>query len=412
MTWQRVPLKDVGTWYGGATPSKSNPAFWTAGTIPWLSPKDMGPEVLISTQDHITRTAVERSPVKLVPGGSTAVVVRSGIIERTIPVSLVPFDTTLNQDMKAVQPRADIDARWIAWGLRAFERELLRDTRKAGTTVASIEWPRFQAFEIPVPPLEDQCRIIDLLEDHLSRLDAAESLVVTSLRRLMSLRRSVLAELHDGDPTTLGELAVDCGYGTSEKCVPEGPGPAVVRIPNLVHGRIDLSDEKRIASDSVDVERYFLAPGDLLIVRTNGSVDLIGRSAVVQDGVDAAFASYLIRYQLRPDRVMPEWVQAMLSTPQVRAKIEKLAASSAGQHNLSLGKLNPLELLVPPLNVQAARLSRLAEIEDQVNRLRVELSAAESRGFNLRRSLLTAAFSGRLTDSKPQEERWESVLGV
>jgi len=197
VTWQRVPLKDVGTWYSGATPSKSNASFWTDGTIPWLSPKDMGPEVLTSTQDHITRTAVERSSVKLVPGGSTAVVVRSGIIERTIPVSLVPFDTTLNQDMKAVQPRADIDARWIAWGLRAFERELLRDTRKAGTTVASIEWPRFQAFEIPVPPLEDQRRIIDLLEDHLSRLDAADTSARHGLRRMAALRKAHLREAFD-----------------------------------------------------------------------------------------------------------------------------------------------------------------------------------------------------------------------
>ena len=118
MTWQTVPLCDVGTWYGGATPSKGTAAFWTEGTIPWLSPKDMGPEVLRSTQDHITPAAVEGSSAKLVPAGSVAVVVRSGIIERTIPVSLVPFDTTLNQDMKAVQPRADIDARWIASDLR------------------------------------------------------------------------------------------------------------------------------------------------------------------------------------------------------------------------------------------------------------------------------------------------------
>ncbi|WP_322921643.1 restriction endonuclease subunit S [Nocardioides renjunii] len=281
-----------------------------------------------------------------------------------------------------------------------------------GTQLPHVTLKSIREYPVPRFDAVEERRIVDLLEDHLSRLDAAESLVATSLRRLTSLRRSVLAGLHDGAPTTLGELAIDSGYGTSEKCVPAGPGPAVVRIPNLVDGRIDLSDEKRIASASVDVERYLLAPDDLLIVRTNGSVDLIGRSAVVQYGVDAAFASYLIRYQLRPDRVMPEWVQAMLSTPQVRAKIEKLAASSAGQHNLSLSKLNPLELPVPTVDVQAARLSRLAVIEDQVSRLRVELSTTQSRGVNLRRSLLAAAFSGRLTNSKPQEERWESVRGV
>lgn len=111
MTWERLPLKETGKWYGGGTPSKSNKSFWTSGTIPWLSPKDMGPEVLRSTQDRITPAAVGGSSVKIVPAGSVAVVVRSGIIERTIPVSLVPFDTTLNQDMKAVAPRPGVDAR-------------------------------------------------------------------------------------------------------------------------------------------------------------------------------------------------------------------------------------------------------------------------------------------------------------
>jgi len=206
----------------------------------------------------------------------------------------------------------------------------------------------------------------------------------------------VLADLRDGDATPLGELAIDAGYGTSEKCVPDGPGPAVVRIPNLIDGRIDLADEKRIASASADVERSRLTPGDLLIVRTNGSVDLIGRSAVVQEGVDAAFASYLIRYRLRRDLVLPEWVQAMLTTPQVRTRIVALAASSAGQHNLSLGKLNPLEIPVPTLDAQKAGMRRLAQLDDQIARLRKELTAGQSRAGSLRRSVLAAAFAGEL----------------
>ena len=331
-------------------------------------------------------------------------------------VGMVPGDIPVCLGQRTVLMRLDrqqVDHRFLLYSLMSPHSQAWIKENSAGSTVLHLNVADVRRIPIQLlPSLEEQRRIVELLEDHLSRLDAAESLVATSLRRLMSLRRSVLADLHVGDPTPLGELAVDSGYGTSEKCVPDGPGPAVVRIPNLIDGRINLTDEKRIASASADVARYRLTPGDLLIVRTNGSVDLVGRSAVVQDGVDAAFASYLIRYQLRLDRVMPEWVQAMLSAPQVRAKIETLAASSAGQHNLSLGKLNPLELPVPTLEVQAACLSRLADIEDHVSRLRAELSTAQSRGVNLRRSLLAAAFSGRLTNSKPQEERLEPVLGV
>ncbi|MFT4164191.1 MAG: restriction endonuclease subunit S [Microlunatus sp.] len=397
MSWPIVPLGEVGDWYGGATPSKGNKSFWTDGTIPWLSPKDMGSEVLAGTEDHITSGAVSVSSVKLVPAGSVAVVVRSGIIERKIPVALVPFETTLNQDMKAVATRTDIDPRWIAWGLRAFERELLRDTRKAGTTVASIEWPRFLSFGVPIPPLDEQHRIVELLEDHLSRLDAAERGLRASLRRLDLLRLLAIRELAVGDLVPLKDLARDSGYGTSTKCEVGGQGPAVVRIPNLVNGRIDLTDEKRAVDASVDLSGAMLTPGDILIIRTNGSKDLIGRSGVVQEGIDAAFASYLIRYRVDTDRVRPEWVNTMLGAPALRSEIETLAASSAGQHNLSLGKLDGLLIPTPSLPEQHAGLERLAELDAQAGALRATLDAILRRGDSLRRSLLAAAFSGELS---------------
>ena len=320
-------------------------------------------------------------------------------------------DALLNQRVCRIDVNEDrYLGSFLALVLQGYLDAIWSET--SSITVKHLSSRSVAAIPLPAPPIDEQHRIVNLLEDHLSRLDSAESLVTTSLRRLTSLRKSVLADLHDGDLTPLGELSIDSGYGSSEKCVPKGPGQAVVRIPNLIDGRIDLSDEKRIASASADVERYRLSPGDLLIVRTNGSVDLIGRSAVVQEGVDAAFASYLIRYQLRPDRVMPEWVQAMLSTPQVRTRIEALAASSAGQHNLSLGKLNPLGLPVPSLDVQAARLSRLTGLDDQVRRLRDQLSVAQSRAGNLRRSVLAAAFSGHFTGAATDLSAAEETIGA
>lgn len=412
MTWDRVKLKDLGTWYGGGTPSKSNPAFWTGGDVPWLSPKDMGPEILRSTIDHVTAAAVAGSSTKLVPAGSVAIVTRSGILERTIPVALVPFATTMNQDMKAVSPREGIDPRWIAWGLRAHERQLLRETRKAGTTVASIEMPRFYAFELPVPELDEQRRIVANLEDHLSRLDAAVASIRASLRRLEVLRRLVVKELAIGAKIPLKQLAVDAGYGTSVKCEIGGPGPAVVRIPNLVRGRIDLSDEKRAADPSVDLASAMLVPGDVLIVRTNGSKDLIGRSGVVQEGVNAAFASYLIRYRVDTARVRSEWLHTMLASPNLRAEIERLAASSAGQHNLSLGKLDGLLIPTPSLQDQDAGLARLAEFDDQAGAMRKVLEETARRGEKLGRSLLAAAFSGRLSGSARELPEAEEMIGA
>jgi type I restriction enzyme S subunit len=74
-------MGEVGRWFGGGTPSKANPHFWTGGKIPWVSPKDM-------KFDLITEDAVAQSATNLVEAGSILIVVRSGILQHTIPVAV------------------------------------------------------------------------------------------------------------------------------------------------------------------------------------------------------------------------------------------------------------------------------------------------------------------------------------
>lgn len=306
---------------------------------------------------------------------------------------LIDGPAWVNNHAHVLRAKSFIERKFLYYWLNTVDyRELANGTTRLKLTQAAMK-----RIDVPIPALPEQRRIVSTLEDHFSRLDAADSYLRAGRRRADMLVKSILSDDFRGPISPLSALARSAGYGTSSKCVAAGPGPAVVRIPNLVAGAIDLTDEKRVADPSVDVAAAMLDAGDLLIVRTNGSVDLIGRSAVVQDGVDAAFASYLIRYRLRQDLVRPEWVQAMLSAPQTRRRIERLAASSAGQYNLSLSKLNPLGIPVPPLQEQDRRLARLADVKNDLARLRSAISSSAVRGSALRRSLLTAAFSGHFS---------------
>ena len=119
----------------------------------------------------------------------------------------------------------------------------------------------------------------------------------------------------------LAQLSWDCGYGTSQKCDYGAPGMPVLRIPNIAAGRIDITDLK-YALDPVAVNQSDqLDVADLLIVRTNGSKDLIGRGAVVQYKFDGPhyFASYLIRYRLLAD--MGKLVESLGVAPREEAKV-------------------------------------------------------------------------------------------
>ena len=389
MSWPKVPLKDLGTWTGGGTPSKVVPAFWTAGTIPWLSPKDMGANTLAGTKDHITATAVQGSSVKIVPAGSVVVVVRSGILERTLPVALVPFETTLNQDMKAVTPRNDVDARWIAWGLRAFESELLRDTRKAGTTVASIEMARFNSFTLPVPPLREQRRIVEILEDHLSRLDAAERELNHARTRLHQMLATA-ARIWLWSES--GRLPFAGLFGAAH-----APNSVVAQRDYQPSGRYRVVDQ-----GATKQGRY--SDAEDAVYRGPFPVIVFGDHTRRVKFATSEFAVGAQGVKLLLPRVEPRyayWCLASLDLP----------SRGYGRHYAILRRSTFPNI---PLGLQKPVAERLDALEANVLRSERELAAARARSIILRQALLAAAFEGKLTgrhtdaeiiEEKPDGER-------
>ncbi|ORJ53701.1 restriction endonuclease subunit S [Geothermobacter hydrogeniphilus] len=175
-----VPLKDLGRWFGGGTPSKRVPAYWENGTIPWVSPKDMKVDYIKGAEDSITEKAVEESTTNLLPAGSVLVVTRSGILRHTFPVAVVDVPVTINQDLKALVPSEGIDPRYVVFALQAFNREILNECSKQGTTVNSIETKELLRFQIPLFAPEVQKHIVAEIEKQVSRLDKA----VANLKRV------------------------------------------------------------------------------------------------------------------------------------------------------------------------------------------------------------------------------------
>lgn len=191
-------LRSLGIWSGGGTPSKGNAAFWTDGTIPWVSPKDMKVERIRTAEDHITSNAIASSATNLVKSGAVVMVVRSGILRHSLPVAVTEVDVALNQDMKALQPADGVDASYVAWALRANTSRILHECAKEGTTVQSIEFPTFLDFEIPLPSPEAQRQVVDYVEEQLSRLDASVAALLRAQANLKRYRASVLKAACEG----------------------------------------------------------------------------------------------------------------------------------------------------------------------------------------------------------------------
>ncbi|KPZ54456.1 restriction endonuclease subunit S [Pseudoalteromonas sp. P1-25] len=189
--WQIVPLKYLCTFSGGGTPTKDNLSYWTNGTVPWVSPKDMKSFWIDKTQDYVTERAVKESSTNFVDEGALLMVVRSGILQRTIPIAINTVPVTMNQDMKALKFNDRIDVQYAAGFILGSVNSLLLDWSKDGATVESIEYEYLSNGLFPVPPKQEQQAIISFINKQQSAFQMLEDKAVLGIK-LLSERRTAL----------------------------------------------------------------------------------------------------------------------------------------------------------------------------------------------------------------------------
>jgi type I restriction enzyme, S subunit len=205
---------------------------------------------------------------------------------------------------------------------------------------------------------------------------------------------------------TVEQVVSRSEYGTSVKCDYEAQGVPVLRIPNIAAGEIDLSDMK-YSVQALNINKdNALQMGDILVCRTNGSVSLIGKAALIRSQLEPfhTFASYLLRFRLFENNILPKWFHLFLSSPQGRSFIERNAASSAGQHNISLTLMHSLVFPLPSLEEQGHIVSEVESRLSIISQLEVVVDANLKRAERLRQSILQEAFAGRLVSQDPTDE--------
>ncbi|TRO31973.1 restriction endonuclease subunit S [Pseudomonas putida] len=188
--WGISPLNHLVRFRSGGTPSKDNLELWD-GYIPWASAKDLKQEVLADTIDHLTESAIESGAASLIPSGSVLVVVRGMILARLFPVveTLVPM--AINQDLKALIPSENINARYLAQLLRGSSAESLSRLEEAGHGTKALRMENWISIKLPVPPLQEQLAIIAMLDIQTARIDVLADKTERSIE-LLKERRSAL----------------------------------------------------------------------------------------------------------------------------------------------------------------------------------------------------------------------------
>lgn len=168
--WPRIKLGRAAEIRGGATPRRSNPAFWS-GDIPWVTPTDLpahgdGIRDVAHTADTITKEGIDSCSASLLPPGTVLFSSRATIGK----IGIAVVSLTTNQGFANLIPCPHVESRYLAWCLHYYTNHIAG--LSGSTTFREVSKHALKSFRIPVPSISEQRRIVDILDqaDDLRRL--------------------------------------------------------------------------------------------------------------------------------------------------------------------------------------------------------------------------------------------------
>ncbi|NGO44814.1 restriction endonuclease subunit S [Streptomyces ureilyticus] len=188
--WRVVPLTSVAELESGHTPSRSREDWWQDCYIPWVSLHDVGMmrgvKYLHDTAQRISDAGIANSSARLLPA-RTVVLSRDATVGRTAIMG-VPMATS--QHFAAWVCGPDLDPEYL-WVLFEDAMQPFFDSFQNGSTIRTIGMGDLKAFRIPLPPLDEQRRIVEYLDEETSKID----MLIEEAARFIELskeRRSAL----------------------------------------------------------------------------------------------------------------------------------------------------------------------------------------------------------------------------
>lgn len=294
-----------------------------------------------------------------------------------------PIDTTYY-----VKPTHDDTLRYLFYLLDYLPLRMLN----AATGVPGLSRHDVYALRGAFPPPHEQTAISDALDTVGSAIDRTKD----ALHAAKNAEHSLIADAFDhinAQNRKLGEFSTSIRYGTSQASNERGWGNPVLRIPNVIGDQLSLDDLAYVDLRPMDVDRLTLQNGDLLLVRTNGNPNYVGRSAVFRcpDDRTWVYASYLIRIRLAK-ALQPDYVNVFLGSERGRRELLRRVTTSAGNHNINSNSIRLLSIPVPQdIEVQNEIVQMAEKLRHVAAALINKLSVLNILKKSLTHDLLTGA---------------------
>ena len=375
-------LEEIFETRNGYTPSKNDPEAWAGNDVAWFRMDD------IRSRGRILRDSTQRISTSAVKGGrifpADSILVATSATIGEHALVRVPHLSNQRFTNLAIKDnfKESFDVKFLFYYCFKLDEWCTKNTTTS--SFSSVDMKGFKKFKFPIPPLEVQHEVAKTL-DQFTQLEAELEAELEARRQQYS--HFANSATHSEHTITLGSVAT-FDYGLTAKAKNTGTH-RFIRITDISPNGHLLPNNAKYVDITPDSNRFIVNDRDILVARTGASY---GKTLLVRSEIPMSFASYLIRINLNPFQVDPEFYWHFTHSRDYWKQAESLV-SKGGQQQFNSNALKRIKIPIPPLTQQreiAESLNHLSSLaHDLTSGLPAEIEARRKQYEYYRDRLLS-----------------------
>lgn len=312
------------------------------------------------------------------------------------PTNLSPGTVCIGRGLAAIRPDDSLDLKYLLYYFRYFETQL--SAKGTGTTFKAINQKLIKNLEIPIPPLNEQSRIVARIEELFSELDKAVDTLKTTKEQLEVYRKAVLKDAFSCLPETveMDKIADMIDPQPSHRTPPEYEnGIPYIGIGDIDYQnkKINFEDARKVSPEVLDehLHRYTIHKGDFVM----GKIGTIGKPYKIPDEQNYALSANVILIQPNKEKIYPEFLFWQFSSSLVTKQLT-LGAKATSQPAFGIKKARLLSIKICELEKQFKIIKRLEAEMSCCDNIEKTVDTALAQADAMRQSILKQAFEGTM----------------
>lgn len=413
--WNLKKMPEVVKWSSGGTPKATVKEYYENGNIPWLIIGDLNDGIVNTSATRITELGLNNSSAKLVPAG-TLLVAMYGSIGK---LGITGIECCTNQAIAFAKEMYGVTTEYMFYYLLLMKSKLI--SLGKGGTQKNISLTVLNSIDVVVPPITEQQRIVERIEEMFSQLDSAVETLKKTKQQLAVYRQAVLKKAFEGTFTKHNYFDVDLKWSSEEenKKLPDipkewkyvylselgdlGRGKSKHRPRNdpklFENGKYPFLQTSEVKSARYTITQYSKMYGDFGLRQSKlwpkGTLCITIAANIAETaflGIDACFPDSVVGFTPY-QYVIPEYIKHFLESQKLRLWA---FAPATAQKNINLDTLE--NLIVPYCSLQEQK-EIVVEIESRMSicdNIEKTVDTALQQAEAMCQSILKKAFEGKL----------------